>query len=288
MTDDAAITVRAGGYPLQYRQGTGRPLIVFHPFAEAASPRWIQGRGSHGGRPIAVFGARDMESFSAPADLVVQELLDATGWRGAEAVDLIGYSTGGFAALLYGALLSLARPATRVAVIGFSPLVTIWPMPSGPRVKHHDLATKAGLAEPGRRANLERFGDARPWIAKARAENEDRFSARILYASRNERDAAQAALLENAAGVTLVPMPTALHGYYRLVGLRASWEAEVEQTRIRLQAETAMEADEALEEATALQAAFATAAAVEPELFSIFLSRRRVLAATPAMAPAAS
>lgn len=287
--DDTILIAHPGGYPMRHRPGSHpaappaacHPLLIVHPYEDTRSPRWIGPGAVYGGRPVAVMGARDMESFLAPADIVARDIVDAAGWRDAREIHVLGQSTGAFAALLYAALISLALPSTRVAVMAFSPLVCVWPMIAGPRVSHHERTMKAGLAEEGRRGNLERFGDTRPWINRAVEQNGDRFSARLLYAARNERDAAQAVLLKDTPGVTLIPMPTALHGFYRLIALRGPWEAEVAHTRSRLEAEAGMGADEALQEATAMQSAFATAAASEPDLYAIFTSKRRKVLLEP-------
>ncbi len=269
------LSATCGGYPLRYRPGAGVPLLIVHWKASDQSDRWIGGARSYQGRPVAALGTEDMGSFNAPKTQVVQDLLDAAGWRDTARIEIIGYSAGGFLALLLGALMSLALPATTITVVACSPPVSLWPMPNGPRNPLHARTIKAALAVPGRQQNLEHFGDARPWIAKAWGTQGDRFSARLLYAERDTWDAGQAQLLNGAPGVKLIPMPTAAHGFFRLVKLRNEREVEIEEIRKRLQAGAGMDEAEARREATALRDAFSAAVAAEPDVLGILVPKRR-------------
>jgi pimeloyl-ACP methyl ester carboxylesterase len=260
---------------LRYRPGVGVPLLVIHYKAADQSDRWIRGLRSHGGRPAAAFGAEDMGTFQSSAIQVVQDLLDATGWRGSARIDVVGYSLGGFAALLFGALMALALPATAVTVIACSPPVCLWPMPDGPRNGRHRAAIEAALAATDRCEHVEQFGDTRPWIAKAGAMREDSFRVRLLYPERNRWDARQAELLQGAPGVKLVPMPTAAHAFFLLVKLGDDREAEIGYTQTRLQAGDMKTEAEAREEATLLRDALWSAVSAEPDLFGILVSKPR-------------
>ena len=271
------IAATAGGYPLRVRPGQGIPLVVIHPYDVTRSDRLLEQPALYGGRPLAMLGSKDMESFGAAGDVVVEDLLRATGWPRTGALHLLGQSAGGFAALLYGALMSLACPEAQVGVIAFSPLVSIWPLAAGSRTAQHSRVTTAGLADTRRQQNLERFGDARPWISKATAAGGGRFTARILYPGLNERDTAQAELLRDEPAVKLIPMPTTLHKYYSIIGIGKPREQEVDRTSQALVSQAAMEPEAARAEASALQDAFEAAARAEPEFFSVFASKRRPL-----------
>ena len=241
-----------GGYPMHFRHGVGRPLLIVHPHGAERSSHYFPSLEPHAGRPVAVLGSKAMANFSASAEVVVQGVLEATGWTGADMIQVVGYSVGGFAALLYGAVLSLALPRSHVAVIAYSPMVCVWPIVVGPRARHHTLVASAILADAQRAANLQRFGDSRPWIAAAAAANGNRFSIHLLYAARNERDAAQAGLLRDAPGVTLAPMPTGLHTFYRQVEPKPEQEWLAAKAVEPPRAEMARNPEKALREAKEL------------------------------------
>jgi len=268
------LSATCGAYPLRYRPGVGVPLLIIHWKASDQSDRWIGGARSHQGRPVAALGAEDMGSFQSPATQVVQDLLDAAGWRDTARIEIVGYSGGGFAALLFGALLSLALPAATITVVACSPQISLWPMPTGPRNGLHARMVKAALAVPGQQQNLEHFGDARPWIAKAWEAHGDRFSARLLYAARDSWDAGQAELLQGAPGVKLIPMPTVANGFFAIVKLRADREAEIDYMQMRLQAGAGLGEAEARLEAVALRDAFSAAVAAEPDILGILVPKR--------------
>ena len=287
MNDVPIQSLRAGSYRLHYRPGKGRPLLIIHPSPIDQTAAWF-GPSAYDDRPLAVMSAREMESFDCAADEVVRALLAATGWTDATDLQVLGFSTGGFAAILYAALMSVMLPAARVSVVTFSPLTCVWPPEAaGWRVAHHERVVAAGWQTPTQRQNLERFGDTRPWIRQAVSAGDGRFRAAILHAAHNARDVAQAGLLAGMPGVTVAALPTAQHTFYSLLTLKRGRTNSAARIQLALTRKGRMTAADALPRATALHAALAAAVAAAPDVASIY-AIPRVAGPVPAQVPAMS
>lgn len=271
MNDARIESLLAGSYRLHFRPGQGRPLLIIHPSAIEATAAWF-GPSGYDDRPLAVMSAREMERFDSDADDVVRALLAATGWQDAGDLQVLGFSTGGYAAILYAAMMSVLRPAARVSVLAFSPMTCVWPPEAaGWRVAHHERVVAAGWQAPTQRRNLERFGDTRPWVRKAVSASDGRFRAAILHPAHNARDVAQAGLLTGIPGVTVAALPTAQHTFYRMLTLKRGRANSVDRIQLALTRNGRMTPAEALPRATALHAALADAAAAAPDLLSLFI-----------------
>ncbi|SFK87278.1 dienelactone hydrolase family protein [Falsiroseomonas stagni] len=267
-------SLRAGSYRLHFRPGQGRPLLIIHPSPIEETAAWF-GPSGYDDRPLAVMSAREMERFDSDADEVVRALLAATGWQDAADLQVLGFSTGGYAAILYAAMMSVLRPAARISVLAFSPMICVWPPEAaGWRVAHHERVVAAGWQTPTQRRNLERFGDTRPWVRKAVSASDGRFRAAILHPARNARDVAQASLLTGMPGVTVAALPTAQHTFYTLLTLKRGHANSVARIQLALTRKGRMTPEEALPRATALHAALADAAAAAPDLLSLYAMPR--------------
>jgi hypothetical protein len=268
MQDRTVITATAGGYPLRHRAGVGHPLLVVTPFGIAASEAWLKPRRT-GMRPVAIMGAADLERFLSPAETVVRDILGATGWAHAPGIQVAGYSSGGFAAMLFGAILALDLPSCRVEVVVFSPPVCLWPTESRARTIRHRTMLARSVAEATSRTHLERYGDTRPWLRRAAAVAGDRFSVKVVYPEANGEDRQQAELLSGIAGVTLLPMPTAQHSLHKFLVARGSADVARDLLESHLSMRRGKTAACARAEAMALHAAFDAALAAHADLRAV-------------------
>ena len=271
-------TASAGGYPVVCRDGVGLPMLLITPFTAAGSAAWLKPRRT-GTRPLAILGAADLQSLQTPAETVVRDLIDVAGWADAPSVLVVGYSAGGFAGLLLGAMLALALPACRVEVVVFSPIVRLRPDGArGRNSRHRDMLSQSRDSATAS-ANLDRYGDARPWIRQAMVEAGKRFSIKLLYAEANEPDRRQAELLAETPCVTLLPMPTAQHSLYKFLVGRPDRETARAAMEEYLLARGGKTPGEAQAEAMALDAAFEAATAAHAEIRDVAWPRGAPVAA---------
>jgi hypothetical protein len=286
MTEPAFHQGRAAAYPLLHRGGPGAPLLLCTPKFASKSAMAFE-NPVLADRPLAVLGAYDMLGFDSPAEAVVDDVVRTMGWQDAPAIQVAGYSVGGFAALLYGAQLAIALPRTRVSIFAFSPMVAVWPPVAGARGPDHSAMILKARRTGRVSDTMLRYGDARPWLKAAWGASRRTLRVTVAFAANNLRDSAHARLLEGRKGITLLPMPTAQHDFYSLVRGGDDRDAIIERIRQRLEGEERRRAGapDPLAEATRLTEAFQAATKASGGLLSLY-ERPKAAEAEPAAAEA--
>lgn len=276
MNEPVFLEGTADAHPLLYRPGPAAPLLLCTPKYAARSAMAFQ-NPVLADRSLAVIGAYDMIGFRFSVEAVVDDIIRTMGWQDAPAIQVAGYSIGGFAALLCGAQLAIALPRTRVSIFAFSPVVAVWPPVVGARGPDHSAiiiqARRSGEVPEG----IRRQGDVRPWLKAAWGASRRTLRVTVAFAANNQRDSAHARLLEGRKGITLLPMPTAQHDFYSLVRGGDDRDAIIERIRQRLERDERRRpgAPDPLAEATRLTDAFRAATAASGGLLSLYERPKR-------------
>ncbi len=215
MADDI-ISCAAGRFPLRLRPGTGVPLLICHAKRVIAAEKLLTAHRI-APRQVALLGIGDMVGFDGPADEVVTDLIGLAGWGKAERLQVVGFSAGGFGALLYGALLVLSLPQTRVRVAVFNPLASIWPPLQTSQSVAHKRVLQAVSRFPARQACMERFGNARPWLERAAAMAGRRLQVELFHGL-SGRDQIHAQAIADLPCVQRYEIPSIRHMLVDLLG----------------------------------------------------------------------
>jgi hypothetical protein len=195
---------------MRHRAGTGTPLLLFTPTRVAESQAWFDWPAASG-RPLAILGANDMTAFASPPERVARDLLAVTAWQNVERLQVLGFSLGGFPALLFGACLAALLPRTRIDVLVLSPVVCLSPPLAGVRSARHAALLRAAEGDHRLRGALGLFGDTRPWVAAAAQHEAQNLKITLMFSSEHAGDIRQANHLAGCPGVTLRPVPTTQH-----------------------------------------------------------------------------
>jgi hypothetical protein len=145
------------------------------------------------------------EYFIRDADRMLR-LFRNIAERELDKIVLVGSSKGGFAALMFGTLLSQYFPQHSIEVRVFSPQVTLWPFNDVlPFPSYHRLI-RGAEADTAIQANLIRFGDP-----TRRFSSVSNLKIKVAFGTGNQADQREADRLAPFDCVEMVPLDTSSH-----------------------------------------------------------------------------
>lgn len=121
-------------------------------------------------------------------------------------VTMVGSSKGGAGVLLWSSILSnRCEDAYKVICYSFSPQTKLYPKSKKIKYPSYVGVLKSAETDEGRRKNLQKYGDIKPYVAASKAQTT------VIYSRGYEVDRHEAIYLEDT-GVTMVDLPLTFHG----------------------------------------------------------------------------